>query len=505
MKSRIFSLVLSVLVVAAAAAVAHAGYITRSEIKQQTENFKQWWDTDLEWRVEKLPVKGKVPKERMPYAGYIYPDKQGGCGYVLNKWDRAFNWGRGGSAAGYEQHDIASTKEDTTRRGGLFGLMTVRRNETPDWAGHCNGWVAAAIRHAEPQKSVVRNGVTFTPADIKSLLAEAYVYNDTVNLGGEEPGAVNPGLLHLILANWLGNGEHPLGMDSSVGKEVWNFPIYGYSSSIAKRGERQYEVRTNIGWVNMLQQEFHRAPRNNALKRLHYTLYVDSAGRIIGGDYMYDSDRIDMVWVPLHLSQGGRQGNQRGNPYLNAKELLAMWRESVPEERRIAYWNIDPLPEDAIHLEEEVDEQLAEESSGSDATESTETAEEEVASEATEESVTEEVAEADLDAAEDTEEFGDEVEETAEAFDAEEEDAELDNSDDEVASEPAMEDDVTSDEAAAVEADEFEADEEAAAAENEAEAADERAELEADEQPALETARSFSGRDVSERTPHFRR
>lgn len=500
MKSRIFSLVLAALVVVAASAAAHAGYITRSEIKEQTDNFKQWWDTDLEWRVKELPAKGKVPKERMPYAGYIYPDKQGGCGYVLNKWDRAFNWGRGGSAAGYEAQDIASTKEHTHRRGGLFGLMTVDKNETPDWAGHCNGWTSAAIRHAEPRKSVVRNGVTFTPADIKSLLAEAYVYNNTVNLGGEGQGAMNPGLMHLILANWIGKGSHPLGMDSAVGKEVWNFPVYGYSSSIAKRGERQFEVRTNIGWVNMLQQEYHRAPRNNAVKHLHYMLYVDSVGRIIGGDYMYDSDHIDMMWAPLHLEQGGKKGNERGNPYVNTKELLAMWRESVSEDRRMAFWNIDPLEEDAIHVEEEVAEEQLAESSGSDAAAETTT---DATTETPAETTTEEVADATTETT--TEESTEETveESTDEAAEEVTEEA--------TAEAEAVEETVT-EETAEVEAEETEATDEAAAVEaddvEETTTTDEAAQAEtvdADEAPALETARSQSGREISERSPDFRR
>jgi hypothetical protein len=57
----------------------------------------------------------------------------------------------------------------------------------PDWSGHCNGWTSAAIRHAEPQQSVVRNGVVFTPSDIKGLLAELYIYNDVEDLSGSGP------------------------------------------------------------------------------------------------------------------------------------------------------------------------------------------------------------------------------------------------------------------------------------------------------------------------------
>ncbi|MCA9267636.1 MAG: hypothetical protein KDA41_04165, partial [Planctomycetales bacterium] len=106
MKSRAASLGLLLAIVVAAPAVVRAGYITRSDIEKQNEHFKQWWGNDLEWRYAELPGKGKVPTYRMPYAGYIYPDRQAGCAAALRKYDYAFNYGRG-SAAGFEAADIA--------------------------------------------------------------------------------------------------------------------------------------------------------------------------------------------------------------------------------------------------------------------------------------------------------------------------------------------------------------------------------------------------------------
>ena len=105
---------------------------------------------------------------------------------------------------------------------------------TPHWHGHCNGWTAAAIRHAEPKQSVNRNGVVFTPADIKALLAEIYIYNDTQMLDGDG-SYINAGTFHILLANWLGRGKHPIGMEADPGKEKWNYPIYGYSMTFAKQ------------------------------------------------------------------------------------------------------------------------------------------------------------------------------------------------------------------------------------------------------------------------------
>lgn len=361
MKSRALSLALLAATAALTAAPAFAGYLNRTEVTHQNETFKQWWNDDLEWNFDELPLTGKVEKERMPYAGYIYPDKTGGCGNVLAKYDRAFNRGRS-SASSHERRDIAIHKDEVRKPGGLFGWRMVTRKDTPDWAGHCNGWVCAAIRHAEPQRTVYRNGVAFTPADIKGLLAEMYVYNNTITLDSEDKSLVDAASLHVVLGNWLGRGKHPIGADISPGKEVWNYPIYGYSAAAAKRGPRRVEVRTNVGYVYMLNQEHHRAPKNNRYLSFHYMLYLDDAGRIVGGDFMADSDRIDMLWVPRQLAPSGSEGNRNGNPYVNTEAVLAMWRESASEDTRQAWWNIDPTEADAIVVDEPaVEENVIEE------------------------------------------------------------------------------------------------------------------------------------------------
>ena len=328
--------------------------IKQEEVDYQSECFQRWWGVELDWKFDNLPAKGTVPDKRMPYSGYHYPDHTGGTLNAMRKYDAAFH--RNASRAhAHERWDIQEHKEVgfETRRAGLFGFQTrrVRVERTPDWYGHCNGWTAAAIRHAEPQRTVYRNGVRFTPGDIKGLLAEVYMYSETEFLGGIDT-AINPGLLHVVLSNWVGRGEHPIGMESELGKEVWNYPIYGYASSSAKRSEgKQVEVKSNVGFVYTTNGEHDKAPAVRRLKYLHYLLDLDEDGKITGGQYYRDSARIDMLWTPLQPRQGGEEGNERGNPYLNVEEVLALWRESVPEENRKDWLNIDPTDEDRVEVE----------------------------------------------------------------------------------------------------------------------------------------------------------
>lgn len=338
---------MGILVLIAAIALTTVGQsISQTDIKTQNEVFQRLWGTQFSWKFADLPEKGGVEDFRVPYSGHIYPDTQGGTIEAMRKYDRAFH--RGSSpAAAYERWDTTAFKEKPEVKG-LFGrTFSFGAARTPNWHGHCNGWSAAAIRHAEPQKSVYRNGVEFDTADIKALLAEIYIYNDTAMLAGEGTN-INPGVLHAILGNWLGRGAHPIGMESDPGEEKWNYPMYAYASASAKRGSNQYEVKTNIAYAKDSDGEFYESPRIKRVKYFHYMLNLNNAGQITGGYFFKDSSIIDMVWVPLAPKQGGAPGNERGNPHLNIDTILAIWRESVDQDIRAKWYTVDPAPLDRI-------------------------------------------------------------------------------------------------------------------------------------------------------------
>ena len=278
MGTSLVAIVLTTAVVSQATEVRRPGAIRNEEVEYQTFNFKQWWGIDLAWKFEELPTEGKVPDYRIPYSGFTYPDRGGGTINVLRKYDAAFN-GRRGVASAYERQDVSGHRggrnANFANNGRLFARIAarIRSRRTPAWYGHCNGWTAAAIRHAEPQRSVSRNGVVFTPADIKALLAEIYMYSDTEFLGGIDT-AINPALLHVILTNWVGRGSHPVGMEATLGEVVWNYPIYKFTSKSSKRSDTTVEVRTQAIYADMTNQEFNKAPRVKRAKNFHYSTRV---------------------------------------------------------------------------------------------------------------------------------------------------------------------------------------------------------------------------------------
>jgi len=352
------------------------GLIKQEEQEYQNEVFKQWWGTELARKFDDLPTEGKVPDFRIPYSGHIYPDRGGGTDArqgrgmsPLGKYDTAFN-DRRGLAVAHERMDVTAHRDGRPSEPGLFGRrrerleqldrpiglferMRTRRGER--WYGHCNGWTAAAIRHAEPQKSVVRNGVTFTPADIKCLLAELYMYSETEFLGGVDQ-VINPGTLHLTLTNWIGRGDHPVGMDTTAGKVVWNYPIYAYKATVKKHADRQVEVNLTATYAMNAGRETDKSPRLNKEMPFHYMLHLDKDGNVIGGYYLAGSNQIDMLWAPVKPTQGGEKGNENGNPHLSCDEILSIWRDSAPEELREKWLNIDPIQPKEESDDEDKDE-----------------------------------------------------------------------------------------------------------------------------------------------------
>ena len=320
------------------------------ELKQHNEVFHRWWGSDLELKLDKLPTQGTVAEDRMPYSGYYYPDTRGGVSNALRKYDMAFN-GRRLKATAFEQWDTTAFTEPTQveRRAGLFGRRIIMETTiaTPSWHGHCNGWSAATIRHSEPTKNVVQNGVTFTPADIKALLCELYMYTNYEELEGSS-ALVDAAGLHITLANWLGVKTHPIAMESDPGKEKWNFPVYGYESTVTKRGDKQVDVRTKLLYMYYSNGEYQQSPRNKRYKSFHYALNLDAEGKITNGFFYNDSARIDLLWVPLYPAKGGTKANSRGNPHIDVEAVLALWRKSVSDDA-IAHWtNIDPKGESLL-------------------------------------------------------------------------------------------------------------------------------------------------------------
>ncbi len=240
------------------------------------------------------------------------------------------------------------------------------------WKGLCNGWASASVNYPEPEAVVTVNkdgiSVEFGSSDIKALLAfyQAYVVGawnefDEQNWGYDQNGKIwqkdaeiqyaeyramgslcdnvaqgsapvragilgslfgrnkvdlnvdckgdlNPGTLHLILANLVGRSQRSFVVDVDPSVEIWNQPVAGYASEIISErssaaGGRDLLIHTRLDYVVATQPAFGKQGSQFNSKDLYYYLEVDRDGKVTGGRWKYAglasgrrTEFIDMMW-----------------------------------------------------------------------------------------------------------------------------------------------------------------------------------------------------------------
>jgi hypothetical protein len=107
--------------------------------------------------------------------------------------------------------------------------QTELRFDGLQWAGHCNGWAAAALLEAEPTQPIETQGMRFSVADQKGLLS-AYHFADAaiwLHGGDSELSAVD---FHNRLLEWLGNRRKGFVVTfrPAQNDEVWSYPVFGF-------------------------------------------------------------------------------------------------------------------------------------------------------------------------------------------------------------------------------------------------------------------------------------
>jgi hypothetical protein len=223
--------------------------------------------------------------------------------------------------------------------------------------GICHGWAPVAYMLPRPQKAIevlAADGVTkirFYPSDIKALgsLLWANARSATRFIGGrcntkmpalDSIGRIkdascrdtNAGTWHLAIVNQLGKGKRSFVLDATFDYEVWNQPVYGYdyvyfnpktnktSSTLAGAKVtvgsyttdkfKQYRapgtthivgIAMNVKWVVETSPTHATtdSPARDAISgaRYLYTLELDSAGNIVGGEWLQNA-HPDFLWTP---------------------------------------------------------------------------------------------------------------------------------------------------------------------------------------------------------------
>ncbi|KAJ0412444.1 hypothetical protein ATCC90586_005464 [Pythium insidiosum] len=214
----------------------------------------------------------------------------------------------------------------------------------PRWFGICHAWAPAAILEPEPKCSVVKNGVTFRPFDVKALITAVYdgAQIDTVFTGARFNGPDEPanldkygrytdaarrdlgaGFFHLAVANIMGKFKQSFVVDVTAGSEVWNQPVRSYevtqmrlvdpaSASRQLFGTDQYPFNPAMKYLAYTTMRFKwiveggedgalipgRADVYTRQADYEYLLELDENKNVIGGEWLRKSryEHPDFLW-----------------------------------------------------------------------------------------------------------------------------------------------------------------------------------------------------------------
>ena len=121
------------------------------------------------------------------------------------------------------------------------------------WAGHCNGWAAAALLEPEPTQERVLNGITFSVADQKGLLTSYHFADAAAWAVGSDEHDVEPADFHRELTRWIGGERKGLVFTfRPVADEIWSYPAYKFETVIGPDPDEPdvWHVKTTVWLVD---------------------------------------------------------------------------------------------------------------------------------------------------------------------------------------------------------------------------------------------------------------
>jgi Transglutaminase elicitor len=121
------------------------------------------------------------------------------------------------------------------------------------WAGHCNGFAAAALLEPEPTEPVNVLGLTFSVADLKGMLVD-YHFGDAAAWSFGADGDLNPADFHRTLLTWVGDAGQGFVLTYDMGQgEVWSYPAYKFESHWTADATQEgvWHVTTTVWMADM--------------------------------------------------------------------------------------------------------------------------------------------------------------------------------------------------------------------------------------------------------------
>lgn len=320
-------------------------------IRQETSRPEEAWSATNDPRLLRdqfktvlgdLPTAGQTRVR--PWSDSYWPNYQGGLAHRWNDPDYpdpfTYTLNEEATVRLMTKDEVSrlspAEKYDIYMGNFTYPLVKLERTRThpddPGWFGLCHGWAPAALNFREPRPTVVKGPsgieIPFGASDIKALLTLAQQFGIQTKVMGErcnsnltddpdrgrDPACrdVNAGSFHIALTNILGLARRGFIAEIARGYEVWNQPVYAYTSkiesessevpSVAAPGtvkttristEMRYIAEIGAHWDTPL--PIIDASEDPAVF-LEYVLELDAEGAIIGGEWITE-DHPDFLWM----------------------------------------------------------------------------------------------------------------------------------------------------------------------------------------------------------------
>lgn len=253
------------------------------------------------------------------------------------------------------------------------------------WMGLCHGWAPASFMVERPRRSVTmlaadgQTRIEFLPADIRALTTLLWADGnfETRFVGSrcntEDPESdenerpkdsdcldSNPATWHLVAVNQIGHFGRSLVMDAAYDYEVWNHPVTSYRYTYFQPTTGQPAPTLEAARVRVKDYSNDPYAKTRAPSAVHivgvqmevvyalenspstatasseaddyadstvfrYDLELDSAGRIVGGEWRTRT-HPDFLWVPAP----GAKAQSIGDRYLPPDSIVWNGDQKIP-------------------------------------------------------------------------------------------------------------------------------------------------------------------------------
>ena len=193
-----------------------------------------------------------------------------------------------------------------------------------DWWGHCQAWSAAAIMEPQPYSRTV-GGVYFSQDDVEGLYSETWTIHTGTMWGtryrneGTGSGAykdVYPNDFDRLVRYWIGSQKSALIMDYTTGTAVWNYPVYAFSRSSTKSGDKEYVKMT----LTRAAPNYGTSGTAAVRQTFYYTLQSGSTG------WWYNPSGSSVNTHPDYIVKVSGRADNYGNPNVRPAKLNEMFR-----------------------------------------------------------------------------------------------------------------------------------------------------------------------------------